>query len=71
MPIYEYKCKGCGVISEFLITSYHQEELVCQKCGGTELTKMLSAFSISGPSRRTTSSSSCTTCSTKSCSTCK
>ncbi|MBU1262405.1 zinc ribbon domain-containing protein [bacterium] len=71
MPIYEYKCNECVFLSEFLIRPSHKEELVCQKCGGTELTKIISTFSIAGPSRRTLSSSSCTGCSTKSCSTCK
>ncbi len=44
MPIYEYRCLGCGEISEFLVTSKDgEDELVCKYCGGKDLIKVMSA----------------------------
>ena len=46
MPIYEYRCLGCGEINEFLVTSQTaDEDLVCKHCGSTDLIKVLSAGS--------------------------
>ncbi len=44
MPIYEYRCLGCGQTSEFLITSRIQnKDLACKHCGSTDLVKIMSA----------------------------
>jgi putative FmdB family regulatory protein len=43
MPLYEYKCKDCGTISEFL---NKEEKLVCSSCGGFNLEKQFSDFSV-------------------------
>jgi putative FmdB family regulatory protein len=40
MPIYEYKCRGCGQQFEWL--SRRDEKPVCPHCGQEELTKQLS-----------------------------
>jgi putative FmdB family regulatory protein len=43
MPIYEYKCRKCGVISEFRITSQSQvDALACKGCGSKDLDKKMS-----------------------------
>jgi putative FmdB family regulatory protein len=43
MPIYEYKCKNCGEISEFLIHGHEGEQkLTCSSCGSVDLEKKLS-----------------------------
>ena len=42
MPIYEYKCKGCGEISEVFVQK--QDTLVeCPHCGSEEMEKLFSS----------------------------
>jgi putative FmdB family regulatory protein len=52
MPIYEYKCNGCGeVMSELRPVSEREEPLVCQHCDG-EAQVILSTFATTkGDSR--------------------
>lgn len=47
MPIYEYKCKLCGSVNEFLIGVGEDEKLVCKKCGCTDLEKLISVSHVS------------------------
>ena len=51
MPIYEYRCEKCGTLSEVLLLG-KEENPSCGTCGGTQLTKLMSApnFSIKGSS---------------------
>jgi putative FmdB family regulatory protein len=43
MPIYEYKCKDCGKISEFLIGVVRDTlEIKCHFCGSKEVDKIFS-----------------------------
>jgi putative FmdB family regulatory protein len=44
MPIYEYQCKACKQVNEFLILG-NDNPLKCKKCGGKELVKLMSAHS--------------------------
>ncbi|MDQ5986679.1 MAG: hypothetical protein CSYNP_02410 [Syntrophus sp. SKADARSKE-3] len=44
MPIYEYQCKTCDQINEFIILG-SENPLKCKKCGGKELVKLMSAHS--------------------------
>jgi len=54
MPIYEYRCKQCGQVNEFLILGA-QNRLQCGQCGSEELTKLMSAHNMStGSSRKST-----------------
>lgn len=47
MPIYEYRCKGCGGISEIAVgISIHEDPLRCPKCGGSDLEKLMSTHNI-------------------------
>ena len=70
MPIYEYKCRTCGAVSEILTTiGSHSDPLHCKKCSSVDLQKLLSAPSIGNAE---TSGSDCgtqETCYTPSCST--
>jgi putative FmdB family regulatory protein len=48
MPIYEYKCRECGGISEFRITSQSQvDAITCHECGSQKLERKISVPSIS------------------------
>ena len=43
MPIFEYDCKKCGTVSEFLTgVSANEPEIVCSHCGSSELKKRFS-----------------------------
>ena len=48
MPIYEYKCGSCGALSEFIVLG-KEEGLECKACKSKELTKLMSAHNIAGP----------------------
>ena len=43
MPIYEYRCRNCGQISELLIgVGQGTEEIKCAHCGSKKLDKIMS-----------------------------
>ena len=45
MPIYEYRCEGCGTKFEKLVRrSPDVPELACPSCGGKQLQQELSTF---------------------------
>jgi len=51
MPIYEFKCKNCNNIFEFLcFRSDDKKQAVCPSCGHKETEIMLSVFSSKGSS---------------------
>jgi putative FmdB family regulatory protein len=47
MPLFDYKCKKCGHVTEFLESSGNKEAHRCEKCNSTRMEKMVSAFSVS------------------------
>ncbi|HMK43640.1 MAG TPA: zinc ribbon domain-containing protein [Dissulfurispiraceae bacterium] len=67
MPIYEYKCDGCGHEFEKLVR--HEHAVTCSRCSSEKVTKKFSVFGMSGVEKQT--SSGCATCSSGSCSSCK
>jgi putative FmdB family regulatory protein len=46
MPIFEYKCAKCGHVMEVLQKGQEAGALVCARCGGSELKKLLSGFAV-------------------------
>jgi putative FmdB family regulatory protein len=44
MPIYEYQCKTCNEVSEFLVLG-EDDQLMCKRCKGKDLVKLMSAHS--------------------------
>ena len=40
MPMYEYRCKKCGSVSEFLVYGGKVAGLACPSCGNAGLEKM-------------------------------
>ncbi len=48
MPIYEYRCKNCGKVSEYLLAKIDgHNEIRCNYCGSTDMEKILSVVNIS------------------------
>ena len=47
MPIYEYRCGGCSAVSSKLVYSWSAaSELECPQCSGTDMERLMSAFSF-------------------------
>ena len=42
MPIYEYRCEGCQERFEELLTTTDKPTPPCPKCGGENVTRLLS-----------------------------
>ncbi len=61
MPIFEYKCNTCGHVTEVLEKAGSKKKHVCEKCGSTQMEKMLSVFRASVPAGSTSGSGSCPT----------
>lgn len=55
MPIYEYRCRKCGTVSEILVRG-RRDEVRCEKCSSKEMEKLFSTFGTGGGS----SSGACT-----------
>jgi putative FmdB family regulatory protein len=49
MPIYEFKCRECGKVSELRIPMHSESKnAVCQHCGSHEMEKLMSVPSLVG-----------------------
>ena len=46
MPLYDYKCGNCHVVTAVLSFSWKTSEPACRQCGGSDLTKLISSFSF-------------------------
>jgi len=46
MPIYEYECKACGAVSEFLHKSNDAPKQECPHCKALRLERLISAASF-------------------------
>jgi putative FmdB family regulatory protein len=58
MPIFEFKCAKCGHVMEVLQKSRTGEVPVCEKCGGSDLKKLLSGFAVG----KTAAAPACDSC---------
>lgn len=69
MPIFEYKCNGCGEDFEKLV--FGNQAVKCPKCESDNIRKKFSTFWMSGVENPGSSGSSgCGSCSSSSCGTC-
>jgi putative FmdB family regulatory protein len=60
MPIYEYRCKACGAVSEYLVgLGGNNERIQCRSCGGSEMNRILSASSFTLQSAKRTPGRTC------------
>jgi putative FmdB family regulatory protein len=47
MPIYEYRCANCRRRVSVLVRSFSQSVApACDRCGGTDLTRLVSTFAV-------------------------
>ncbi|MCE5271043.1 zinc ribbon domain-containing protein [bacterium] len=71
MPIYEYQCADCNKVFEVLHGINEKPELHCESCGGSKVTRVMSAgaFVFKGSGfyatdyKNKSNGSSCSTCS--------
>lgn len=48
MPVYEYKCRECGKVSEYRMTTQTESKpLSCTSCGSLKLERLISIPNIS------------------------
>ena len=57
MALYDYKCRDCGSVGEYLMNSA-SEKPVCRACGSENTEKLLSSFAVSVKSGTTGGSDS-------------
>ncbi len=43
MPIYDYRCRDCGTVSEVLVRGEDSASARCASCGGENLERLLTA----------------------------
>ena len=61
MPLFEYKCEGCGQQVEFLERGSGVGHHVCPHCGSKNLRKLFSTFSAGRSDSKSDDRSSCPT----------
>lgn len=57
MPLYEYKCSGCGQQFELLILKASQP-IACPSCASESVERLLSMFAVSSDASRQASTAS-------------
>jgi putative FmdB family regulatory protein len=53
MPLYEYFCSDCRAKFELLVTHQHADDIVCTRCHGEKVKRLLSTFAFAGKSGST------------------
>ena len=61
MPLFEYRCKACGHVTEFLERADARTEHPCEQCGSTDTDKVLSAFAVGKGQPSASAGASCPT----------
>ena len=59
MPIYEYRCRECGEITEALVRMGSKAKVTCANCGSRNVERKFSTFGTGGSSSGS-SGASCT-----------
>jgi putative FmdB family regulatory protein len=50
MPMYDYRCLGCGQVHEVFLRTAGSSVPHCPSCGSDRLERLLSAFHVANPS---------------------
>jgi len=61
MPLFEYRCKKCGHVSEFLERAQSESQHKCEQCGSEKTEKILSTFAVGEGKSSGSTGSSCPT----------
>ena len=61
MPLFEYRCKECGHVTEFLEKSDIKGQHKCEQCSSTKTHKVFSAFAVGKGGSSGSTGSSCPT----------
>ena len=61
MPLFEYRCKECGHLTEFLEKADAKAQHKCEECGSKKTDKILSAFSVGKGGSSGSAGASCPT----------
>lgn len=70
MPIYEFKCQGCGNEFETLVFR-SDEQVCCPQCQGEKVQRLMSGFAHKSEGGKMVSShAGCGSCAGGSCATC-
>lgn len=43
MPMYDFKCGECGLVSEILIRNMNSQDVRCPDCGGDNMERLISS----------------------------
>ena len=54
MPMFDYQCKKCGQIDEYIVKFGKTKGLKCKNCGSKELTKLMGVPNVTvvNPNRK-------------------
>ena len=72
MPIYDFKCKKCGKVSELLVRSADSQDVSCPDCGNSNMERLISSsylVKMGSPSSGATCCGKAERCETPPCST--
>ena len=59
MPIYEYRCQGCGATFERFIRRAEDRQVSCPQCNGAAVDRIPSTFAVGSAERGDTPAASC------------
>ena len=59
MPIYDYKCRECGKVSEVLLRTADDRSIRCPDCGSNNLERLISASRMIAADSRSPGSTCC------------
>ncbi|MFC1925532.1 zinc ribbon domain-containing protein [Chloroflexota bacterium] len=72
MPVYEFKCRDCGKVSEKLFLSPEGQTFLCPDCGSSNVERLISSSYLVKTSSRASGETCCgreERCETPACST--
>ena len=67
MPIFEYKCKDCGKLTEVLVNPGANPKPACEHCGSKKTEKRFSTFAPQAKESPAPAGGSCQGCNNFSC----